>query len=361
MSRFSNFLNSSLDDNGQNNNWNLLRLFLALIVLFGHFPSAAEVMYFIHQKLKLNFLDGDFAVKSFFIISGLLISSSYLNSKSFMKYSLKRFFRIYPPIVITVTVVLLSSIYYGINEREYLLSVFNMLAFQDMMPMVGGKIFNLPEHGRYYAHGAFWTLVVEVQFYILAPFLLFFKDKRYFHYISLILFLYSGYCSEVIHQSYYSAETLNYALSFRTSFFSFASYFLSGIYLKLFFDRIKKRKTFAFLILFSIPMFYDKFYGHILSPWIHSFSYPIVLAILVLAVGLFIPAIKIKMPDVSYGVYIYHFPIFSITTAIGLNKLGNPYLEFFSIFGLCILFSLLSYYLIENKFINFAKKIKASN
>lgn len=361
MSQFSNFLNSSLEENGQNNNWNLLRLFLALIVLFGHFPSAADIMYIIHHKLKLSFLDGDFAVKSFFVISGFLISSSFLNSKSFMKYSLKRFFRIYPPIIITVTVVLISSIYYGIYEREYLLSVLNMLAFQDMMPLVGGKIFNLPDHGQFYAHGAFWTLVVEVQFYIFAPLLLFFKDRKYFHIIGLILFLYSGYCSEVIHQSYYKADTLIYALSFRTSFFSFASYFLSGIYLKLYFDYIKKRKTFSLLILFALPLFYDKFYGHILSPWIHSFIYPIVLAILVLGVGLFIPAIKIKMPDISYGVYIYHFPIFSIATAAGLYKLGNIYLEFFTIFGICVLFSLLSYYLVENKFINFAKKIKASN
>lgn len=74
----------------QPNNFNALRLILALYVFLCHFVDLSAI------DTPLMFLDGPDAVRGFFVISGFLIYSSYCRSSSLKSYFIKRGRRIFP-------------------------------------------------------------------------------------------------------------------------------------------------------------------------------------------------------------------------------------------------------------------------
>lgn len=80
--------------------------------------------------MGLKFVQGDFAVKAFFVISGFLITSSFLANQDLNTYFKKRFLRIYPPIVITVIIVTISTILFSDSSVNYLISITQMLFFK---------------------------------------------------------------------------------------------------------------------------------------------------------------------------------------------------------------------------------------
>ena len=92
--------------NHKQNNLNIMRLLLALMVIFSHsFPVAfgpggdtrAEPLnIWTHRQAS----SGAVAVNSFFFISGLLITASWLRSKSVPDYFMKRVLRIYPGFIV---------------------------------------------------------------------------------------------------------------------------------------------------------------------------------------------------------------------------------------------------------------------
>ena len=79
------------------NNFNAIRLFLALLVIFDHSFALAEAKddpLEVVSHLQLSF--GEMAVCLFFFISGFLITASWFNSKSMSDYLRRRVLRIFP-------------------------------------------------------------------------------------------------------------------------------------------------------------------------------------------------------------------------------------------------------------------------
>lgn len=75
------------------NNLNAVRLFLSLLVVFAHsFPVSLGV----ERTGRFNIACGEMAVNLFFFISGLLITQSWLRSKTMNEYLRRRILRIYP-------------------------------------------------------------------------------------------------------------------------------------------------------------------------------------------------------------------------------------------------------------------------
>lgn len=83
-------------------NFNLIRLLLALFVILSHAHSlmqnAAEPLE--HWTHDIGF--GTLAVYAFFFISGFLITGSWQRSKSFIDFFIKRVLRIYPGFIIAL-------------------------------------------------------------------------------------------------------------------------------------------------------------------------------------------------------------------------------------------------------------------
>ena len=88
-----------ISNSTDSNNFDLLRLILALLVIYSHsyilgtgFGANEPLSAMTHGQVDW----GAIAVNGFFFISGYLITSSYERSKSLFNYLRKRIFRIYP-------------------------------------------------------------------------------------------------------------------------------------------------------------------------------------------------------------------------------------------------------------------------
>ncbi len=110
-------------------------------------------------------------VQLFLIISGYLIHLSFLKSKTtkydFKKFYLRRFFRIYPPYL--VVLVFLAFQY----NRDILKSGEKLWDFVSHILMT----YNLQDNTFFSYNGAFWSLALEVQLYLIYPFFLFLRRK----------------------------------------------------------------------------------------------------------------------------------------------------------------------------------------
>jgi peptidoglycan/LPS O-acetylase OafA/YrhL len=173
-------------------------------------PSAAHTLKSLTQVHRINFLDalcfiaagavlfqhaverqggqgmeiagvlspGVFGVVLFFIVSGFVIPFSVKGRFDVRKFALRRFFRIYPLVIVTFS--LLAIIGYAINipglEQVRTASfrdwVANLLLVQDYVNAVP-------------LWGVTWTLSLEVAWYILFAFPLLFLGKRFDEFLSI--------------------------------------------------------------------------------------------------------------------------------------------------------------------------------
>ncbi len=164
---------SQFDDN-KNNNFNLIRLSAALLVLYihsygllGQLPSQKEnpIAYFIY-------LLGNVGVDLFFLVSGFLVTRSYLSRKSLKAFLWARCLRIYPGLICAVffSVFIIGLFNTSLTSREY---VFNKEIYQ----FIGINLsllktaHSLPKlfEGNFYpnqVNGSLWTLAIEVRLYL---------------------------------------------------------------------------------------------------------------------------------------------------------------------------------------------------
>lgn len=90
--------------NTRENNFNIIRLSAALLVIYVHSFSIFNttkkepIVSFLH----LGFGLGEFAVTVFFIISGYLITASYIKSETNFQYFKARVLRIYPGLIVVM-------------------------------------------------------------------------------------------------------------------------------------------------------------------------------------------------------------------------------------------------------------------
>ncbi len=105
------------------------------------------------EKLGFTFGYGVTGVQLFFIISGFVILLSLKKVKNSKQFLINRFSRLYPIFWICV---LITSTFYFLFEREHL-NARHVLANLSMFPIYFG-IENID--------GSYWTLLVEMQFYL---------------------------------------------------------------------------------------------------------------------------------------------------------------------------------------------------
>lgn len=169
---------STLDENilrpEQRNNFDLLRLLLAVLVVFSHsfaFVGSADTepawVLTRHQQTL-----GGISVDCFFIISGFLITASWQRSGSLLSYLRKRCYRIYPgflgvAVVTAIVIVPLSGgevegigAHHGFFARtvQVMLSVIRLSQFH-----TNGTFLLNPEQK---VNGSLWTIRYEFICYL---------------------------------------------------------------------------------------------------------------------------------------------------------------------------------------------------
>jgi peptidoglycan/LPS O-acetylase OafA/YrhL len=334
--------------NPKKNSFSFLRFFLAALVIFSHSYTlggfGSERLFGSTQETY-----GGFAVYNFFVLSGFLITRSYINSASIWRFMWNRIIRIIPGFWVCsiVTILIFAPIIY-FAENSSLTGYFNIktdnpldyLKVNLFLEMRQYGIANLLKDTPFpkVFNGSLWTLIYEFKFYLLIAVIgamdILTKYKKFIIYFFLFLWLIyiidiaiPGTASKIF--PYFSDIYLIRLLI----------YFLAGSIYFLFIDNIViNKKLFFFAVGLTILSIQNNFY-----PLIAPLTLPYILFLLAFK----LPFTNLdKYGDFSYGLYIYAFPLQQMLSFFGLNTKGFTLYFILSIL-ITMIPSILSFYLIE--------------
>ncbi|MEI7511402.1 MAG: acyltransferase [Candidatus Peregrinibacteria bacterium] len=160
--------------------FDILRGMAAFLVACFHFwtffPFGADGNPLFHI-FSLPFAGGHLGVDLFFVISGFVITLSFLRSHSLSSFFSKRFLRIFPlAVFFVITVFILKALLSGGISRELAWNGLAHLLFIQ-------SFFQQTYHGL---HPVMWTLTVEVLFYLSLPLLFFCGRKKLSHFLWIL-------------------------------------------------------------------------------------------------------------------------------------------------------------------------------
>ncbi|WP_426336940.1 acyltransferase family protein [Pseudoduganella sp. R-31] len=287
------------------NNFDLIRLLAAALVIYGHtFTFVANSGARDIIRVLTGFDSGDLAVKSFFFLSGLLVTNSIIEGKSLKKYVVSRLFRIMPALLFMLLIVTfcIGTALTTLPLGDYLVHSDTYRFFVKMSLFggwgaVGGGYHQLP--GVFEASPAsgsvnvpLWTLTVEVFSYalILALFALGLLQKRVTLVLALVIIGDSMLGKPVLF--YFLPDTLDH----RFTPFCFALGGLCAVY--------KQEVSVSFLMPFGFGLLYVLFRGAV---WDDYVFYAAVFST-ILAVACAPQVVKLK-GDISYGLYLWGWPL----------------------------------------------------
>lgn len=139
---------------------------ILLVVLF-HYSARlpADVLFFHGGDIRHTFFFGWIGVYLFFIISGFSIYGSLQRSQSVTEFFSKRLSRIYFPFVVASSIVFLYQLVFFVpsfREGDWSFNVSN----RDYQDYIATTFFFARDLGFEWVDGAYWTLLVELKFYL---------------------------------------------------------------------------------------------------------------------------------------------------------------------------------------------------
>lgn len=134
-----------------------MRVFSSLSVILFHFTSRFTTDYYQFDSAYPKFLTSfEQGVLLFFILSGYLISISLQRTKSLKDFWIKRFAKIYPTYILCAIITFTVVSLFGLNGREV-----------EVKDLIGNFFFLNQFKIIDSVDGAYWSLIVEVNFYVL--------------------------------------------------------------------------------------------------------------------------------------------------------------------------------------------------
>lgn len=308
--------------NARKNNFDLLRLIFASAVFIYHLAALPDASPLAAYRALLA-QGADLGVKGFFIISGFLVYLSYIRTNDLRRYAVKRVRRLYPAYFTVVAFAAAAALFLSIRNMQdaahlarYLVANLAFLNFLE--PSLPGLFESHPHRA---VNGALWTIKIEVMFYLVVPLLAWALARARAiagtaGLVAACLAIYAGA------ELWRTALEARGAAAGETFYFQLArqlpgqmSYFISGVALALFGERLLSRPALAFGL--SAVLFAASLAAAAAQP----------LQAAGLAGIIFLAALRTppaydaaRWGDYSYGIYIAHFPI--IQTLIALGAFG---------------------------------------
>jgi peptidoglycan/LPS O-acetylase OafA/YrhL len=347
--------------NTRDNNFDLIRLGLASLVIFSHsYPllfgadSGNRIEPF-YRATGGQTTGGQIAVNFFFILSGYLITQSWHNSDGVLDFLRRRILRIYPGFVLASAVTLFVLAPLGSTDRRAL------FAEQSALRFIYNQIFlYLPAQANafvsnplpYAVNGAAWTIKYEFMCYLALAMLggwgLLKRRRTLLFVFGVCWVIFSLQRVQIIplkltfendYTSFFVGEFAHYP-RFATAFFAGAAFFSLRHYL----PRSPYLFVVASLTLLIVSLAHRGF--EILLPFVGTY--------MLFYLG-FLPTGRLqnfaRYGDYSYGIYLYGFPVQQLLIA-RFPSLTPPALFFFALF-LSFLFALFSWRIVEKPFLKF--------
>lgn len=327
------------------NNFDLLRFVFAFIVFLYH----AHVLSGRPELAGLSrWLSAEFAVESFFVVSGFLVFMSYENSASIRDYFSKRARRVYPAYFAVVAAAALGGVFItSLSPGEYFSGAWirylaaNLAFLNFLAPELPGLFQGNPWHA---VNGALWTLKIEVMFYLAVPVIAFICIRlgRWQTFAALYV-LSVAYALGMEHLFRESGRDLYAQLGRQLP--GQLSYFLAGAACYYFLDSFARHWRWAFPVALAallIP----------LPRPVDVAVEPAALGVLVayLAVGARFLGNFGRYGDFSYGIYIVHFPVLQVLVGYGLFDV-NAFLGLGVTTAIVLGAALASWHLVEKPFL----------
>ncbi|MFP3553207.1 acyltransferase [Paraburkholderia sp. SIMBA_049] len=330
----------------RNNNFDFLRFFAASVVLFSHcYPLTG------HQGAEpiaaITGIDsgGGLAVAVFFVISGYLITGSYINSKNIADYVVKRVLRLFPALTVCVilTILVLGPALTTLPFREYLRHPFTHAYWSNIWLFISYPLPGVFEANVYpnVMNGSLWTLPVEVLMYAIV---LVMGIVRALNTRAMAVFL--GVCwllyfrivpafdlqSTILLEDFPVAETAK-----------LACFYFGGALLYMHSRDNLKSIDVAVLAIFAIIA--------TRGANAQQAAYVMLGAVIVITFA-FVSLGPIgrfgKYGDVSYGLYIYAFPIQQLVVMVWGNSI-TPTQLFTASYPMTLLAAFCSWHLVEKR------------
>jgi len=272
------------------NNFNLLRLVFATLVVFSH----AYALLGYEEPIIWGRSLGNLSVHGFFVISGYLICQSYLRSNTFVSFAANRVLRILPGLLVAMFATgLIASHFGGFKENPV----------------------------PYIANGPVWTLTWEVVCYLMLAALgllgtLNRDGFSVFFAVAWLLYLLN-----------LSSDSAPFLVIAPLMMMFLAGMFISLVEAKMSFGKIAawSSATLALLAFLPLPLaIYDWISNNIPFLWGPKVSfeqfvrigYMVAFPAFVIYLGKYTKPLMNLKNDISYGVYIYGWPIAQAIVAV---------------------------------------------
>jgi len=337
------------------NNFDFIRLFLAVLVIFSHsFPLTGEPANELFLRATRGQLTGgQIAVDAFFIISGYLITASFEHSRSLWIYLKKRIFRIFPAFIVLtlfdLAVVLPMSAGHlaGTSPVRNCLMVLGKTLSLDGFATIGAFRFNpYPEA----INGSLWTIRVEFMCYIGLALIGVCGFLRNRHWTLCLLGVWLALTTIIAHSglSPYRADFPYPAHSGLWGFLlRLVPCYLAGVVVYLY------RKSIG-LNLLSVAVAGAVLVGACFVPLGLLTAIPLAGSYL-LVTAAYSPVIRLhhfaRFGDFSYGTYLYAFPVQQMLVRYGRASM-SPMLLFLMATPITAVLAAASWHLIEKRFLS---------
>lgn len=341
------------------NSFDFLRFFLAFTVIVSHSfglingPKLKEPLPLLDHIIYKSL--GEVAVASFFILSGFLLTRSWLLKPNIVTFIKKRFYRIFPGIaVVTFLTVITLGFFSKIPYQEYLIQKQTLYYFLNLFLYPVHYILPGIFQNNPYAltvNGSLWSLSYEWTCYMMLLLIGYYgfinKKKLLLFYTTIYLLSLTGIFKNIV---------VLFTINIQT-FFSLSMFFLAGSLFYVYADKISLKKHYA-LISFCTFMLL------LLNPYLHfgyTFLGPLFLTYVLLYISFntsYLNNFGNKLGDLSYGLYIYAFPVQQLLISISGNTLNVLQLFLFS-FLISLILAYLSWNIVEKRFLKRKNIIKS--
>ena len=317
--------NKTIERVKRDNCFDFLRYLFAFSLILVHFCTLTDTEQF-------WFISGQMRVKAFFTITGFLVVYSFLRRKSLKVYCWKRIVRIMPAYITTILLCYLvgyffstasaTDYYFSSQSLKYLVANLSFMNFIE--PCLPG-LFTDNTYGPF-VNGSLWSMKLEVIFYILVPLIVFLMQK-----VNKTIVLVIVYILLTIYNQFFDNSVNTFI------------YFFSGTAILLYFDWFCQhiKWIFPFCLVYMIIIFFFDY----------SFLYyiePLVFSATIVAIAYYCKPLNFlqRYDNISYGLYLYHFPVIQVLVQYKLHQ-HNIYITFIFALIITILLAIISWYIIE--------------
>ena len=332
----------------KDNNFDAIRLFAALLVLFSHcYPLTGTPKEPIAAYLGAYDTGGGWGVAIFFVISGFLVTRSVLDRPTSV-YLRSRALRILPALIFVTLfeVLVIGPLFTSLSMREFfthsttIAHLKNVSVFWLEQSLPGTFAFN---PAKEQVNGSIWTLPIESAFYLILPILgaltLLCRGR-----ILIVLGLMGAWLAYgVLQLGWHWGNQGPWIFSGGPAFtvIKEAVFFLSGSCLWVYRDRVPMSGGLAvccLLVLVVFAWFEFRFVAM-------AIALPYLVIYAATALPLRFPLYS-KIGDFSYGAYLFAFPIQQAVIAVHGGVIAPVTLALISA-PVTLGFAALSWYLVE--------------